>query len=80
MSELEGGGALTMSSIVSMLHGIREGFSIDIWIALTKDGILIKERSPIDNKIRTLKTCYSIEAVKQFLVDLITCEEVFCRE
>ena len=69
-----------MSSIVSLLHGIREGFSIDIWIALTKDGIQIKERSPIDNKIKVLKTCHSIEAVKQFLGDLITCEEVFREE
>ena len=69
-----------MNSIISLLHGIREGFSINIWIALTKDGIQIKERSPIDNKVHILKTCHSVEAVKQYLRDLITCEEVFTSE
>lgn len=66
-----------MSSIVSLLHGIREGFSINIWIAITKDGMIIKERSPIDGKIKNLKTCHSVEAVKQYLADLLICEEVF---
>lgn len=67
-----------MSSIVSLLHGIREAFGIDIWITLTKnDGIHIKERSPINGKVRILKTVYSLESAKLFLVDLMTVEGVF---
>lgn len=65
------------TSIVSLLQGIREGFGIDIWIRIRRSDLDIVEKNPIDNKERVLKTCYSLDAVKQFLSDLITCEEVF---
>jgi len=63
--------------IISLLHGIREGFGIDIWLRLSKEGIEIVERSPIDRSIRVLKCCHTLDAVATFLTDLMTCEGVF---
>ena len=60
----------------SLLRGIREGFGIDLWIHLAKDGIQIKERSPIDGRVRVLTTKQSLDGIKGYLIDLLSVEGV----